>query len=118
VQLRVYTVPDEVFPRVFPVVAAAADEGDREAQALLEQAALELGDLLADLVGRLELKSERFLLVKSGGMVGRSAYFDRLLDEGLRSVAPQAEFGELRVPAAETAARLAVGLMMTAGGRR
>ena len=117
-QLRVYTVPDEVFPRVFPVVAAAADEGDREAQAQLEQSATELAGLLADLIGRLELKSERFLLLKTGGMVGRSAYFDRLLDEKLRDAAPQAEFGELQVPAAETAARLAVGLMMTAGGGR
>jgi N-acetylglucosamine kinase-like BadF-type ATPase len=114
VQLRVYTAPDEIFPRIFPVVAAAADEGDPEAQGLLEHAGSELASLVSDLAERLELKSERFLLVKSGGMVGRSAYFDRLLDEKLKAAVPDAEFGESLVLAAEAAARLALRMMMTA----
>ena len=116
--LRVYSVPDEVFPRVFPVVAAAADEGNAEAQSLLVHAATELAGLVGDLVERLELKSQRFLLVKSGGMVGRSEYFDRLLEEKLRAAAPQAEFGELVVTAAEAAARLALRTLMTTGEAR
>lgn len=109
--LRVYDAPDEVFPRIFPVVTAAADEGDAAARALLEEASGELAGLVADLVERLELKSEKFLLVKSGGMVRRSEYFDKLLDERLRLAAPQAEFGSLVVTAAEAAARLAVRLL-------
>ena len=111
-------MPDEVFPRVFPVVAAAADEGNAEAQSLLVHAATELAGLVADLVERLELRSQRFLLVKSGGMVGRSEYFDRLLEEKLKAAAPQAEFGELVVTAAEAAARLALRTLMTAGEAR
>jgi len=111
--MRVYSVPDDVFPRIFPVVATAADEGDAEAQALLEGAATELAGLVADLVERLELK-QRLLLVKSGGMVGRSEYFDRLLNERLKIAAPQAEFGELVMSAAEAAARLALRLMLAA----
>jgi N-acetylglucosamine kinase-like BadF-type ATPase len=113
VHLRVYTVPDEVFPRLFPVIAAAADDGDSEARTFLEHAARELAGLVGDLVERLELKEQKFLLVKSGGMVGRSEYFDRLLDQRLKAAAPHAEFGELAVSAAEAAARLAL-LMMAA----
>lgn len=116
--LRVYTMPDEVFPKIFPVVAAAADGGDREARTLLEYAAGELAGLVEDLVERLELRTQRFLLVKSGGMVGRSQYFDHLLDERLKAAAPYAEFGELVVSAAEAAARLALRMMMTASEGR
>ena len=114
-QLRVYRVPDEVFPRIFPVVAEAADEGDTEARVLLGHAADELAALVGDLVGRLELKTEKFLLVKSGGMVGRSRYLDDLLDTKLKATAPHAEFGELLMSAAEAAAGLALRLMKTAG---
>ena len=115
--LRVYSVPDDVFPRVFPVVANAADEGDPEAQALMDHAADDLSDLVVDLVERLELKGQRLLLVKSGGMSGRSEYFDRLLDEKLKRVVPQAEFGELVMSAAEAAARLALRMMLADEGK-
>ncbi|HXX13665.1 MAG TPA: BadF/BadG/BcrA/BcrD ATPase family protein [Candidatus Eremiobacteraceae bacterium] len=112
-QLRVYRVPDDVFPKIFPVVTAMADEGDSEARALLDGAVDELASLVADLVERLRLEDEKFLLVKSGGMVGRSAYFDKLLDDRLRSAAPQAEFGELVVTAAQAAARLALRRLLS-----
>ncbi|HVM75837.1 MAG TPA: BadF/BadG/BcrA/BcrD ATPase family protein [Candidatus Saccharimonadales bacterium] len=112
--LRVYSVPDDVFPRVFPIAAAAADEGDPEAQALLEHAATELTGLVADLVGRLELQGQKLLLVKSGGMAGRSEYFDHLLDEKLKTAAPKAEFGSLAMSNAEAAARLALRMISTA----
>ena len=109
--LRVYNSPDEVFPRIFPVVTAAADAGNSAARVLLQDAAVELSGLLADLVERLQLKGEKFLLVKNGGMVGHSAYFDKLLDDRLRLAAPQAEFGSMVMNAAEAAARLAVRLL-------
>jgi N-acetylglucosamine kinase-like BadF-type ATPase len=112
--LRVYRVPDEVFPRIFPVVAAAADEGDGEAQAHLDHAAMELVGLVGDLVERLDLKEHRFQLVTSGGMLGRSRYFDQLLDDRLKVAARQAEFGELVVSASEAAARLALRMMLAA----
>jgi N-acetylglucosamine kinase-like BadF-type ATPase len=110
--LRVYGSPDEVFPRIFPIVTAAADEGNSAARALLQVAATELAGLVADLVERLQLKSEKFLMVRSGGMVGRSAYFDKLLDGRLRLAAPHAEFGSLQLTAAEAAARLAVRMLL------
>jgi len=107
-QLRVYRMPDDVFPKIFPVVTAAADEGDSEAQVLLQHAAGELSGLVVDLMERLRLTEEKFLLVKSGGMVGRSPYFDKLLDQRLRMAAPKVEFGSLVVTAAQAAARLAL----------
>jgi N-acetylglucosamine kinase-like BadF-type ATPase len=109
-QLRVYRAPDEVFPRIFPVVAAAADEGDSMAQALLDEAACALAGLVADLVARLQIKSTKALLVKTGGMNGRSKYFDRRLDEQLRAAAPNAEIGQLAMTAAEAAAHMALKL--------
>jgi glucosamine kinase len=107
-QLRVYNMPDEVFPRIFPVVAETAEEGHESARGLLRDAAEALASLVADLVERLDLKSCNFLLVKSGGMIGRAPYFDRLMDERLRLAAPHAQFGELAMTAAEAAARLAL----------
>jgi len=113
-QLRVYGAPDEVFPRIFPVVAAAGEEGDEPARELLQAGAARLAWLVADLVERLQLKSRRFLLVKSGGMIGRSTYFDQAMDDRLRLAAPHAEFGELAMTPAEAAARMAVRMI---GGR-
>ena len=113
-QLRVYRVPDEVFPAIFPVVTAAADEGDPEARRLLQDAAEELAALVADLMERLKLNGEKFLLVKSGGMAGHSAFFDKLLDERLRMAAPNAVFGSLVMTAAQAAARLALRLILAA----
>jgi N-acetylglucosamine kinase-like BadF-type ATPase len=112
--LHVYSGPDEVFPRIFPVVIAAANEGEFSARALLQEAANELASLISDMVTRLGLKSEKFLLVKTGGMVGRSAYFDQQLDERLHAVAPHAEFGTLVISPAEAAARLAIRLLPAA----
>jgi N-acetylglucosamine kinase-like BadF-type ATPase len=109
--LRVYSVPDEVFPKIFPVVASAADEGDAGARGLLQEAAAELAGLVADLVECLDLKSQELLLVKSGGMVGRSAYFEQTLDDRLRLAAPHARFGGLAVSPAEAAAHLALRLL-------
>jgi N-acetylglucosamine kinase-like BadF-type ATPase len=93
------------------VVAAAADDGDASAREFLENAAQDLAGLVSDLMERLGLKSQEFLLVKTGGMIGRSAYFDQQIDERLRSAAPDAVFAALAVSPAEAAARLALRLL-------
>jgi N-acetylglucosamine kinase-like BadF-type ATPase len=116
--LRVYGHPDEVFPRIFPVVAAAADEGDACARELLRTAAADLAGLVKDLMVRLGLDSQKFLLVKTGGMTGRSACFDEQIDERLRAAAPGAVFGELAMSPAEAAARLALRLLPAVGKER
>ena len=94
-QTRVHAVPDEVFPRIFPAIGKAADAGDRGAQELLQLAAAELAWLVNDLVDRLGLGEQEFLLVQTGGMVQRSDYFDEQLQDRLQEAAPHAEFGAL-----------------------
>jgi hypothetical protein len=74
--------------------------------------------LVKDLMVRLGLDSQKFLLVKTGGMTGRSACFDEQIDERLRAAAPGAVFGELAMSPAEAAARLALRLLPAVGKER
>jgi glucosamine kinase len=110
-QTRVHALPDEVFPKIFPVVGTAADEGDSAAQELIQLAAAELTWLVNDLIDRLDLRDRNFLLVMTGGMVQRSRYFDEQLNQRLREAAPLAEFGALATTAAEAAALIALRLL-------
>lgn len=108
---RAHAVPDEMFPKLFAVVADSAEAGDPTAQELVRQAVMDLAGLVGDLVGRLDLKDRGFQLLKSGGMFGKLRYFDAELDRKLRQVAPGAEFGCLAMTPAEAAARMAVRLL-------
>ncbi|HET7108560.1 MAG TPA: BadF/BadG/BcrA/BcrD ATPase family protein [Candidatus Acidoferrum sp.] len=110
-QSRVYAAPDEVFPRLFPMVIQAAETGDAKARALLEDCAAALAELVNDLMERLQLQSQKFLLAKTGGMLGRSAWFDGRLEYFLRKAAPGAEFSALQFSPAEAAAHLAIQLL-------
>jgi N-acetylglucosamine kinase-like BadF-type ATPase len=112
-QARAAAAPDDVFPRVFPIVAAAAETGDIAARQILKIAAAELGSLVHDLVDRLQLGDQKFLLIKTGGMLCRSAYFDQLIDQRLREAAPNARFGALAITPGEAAARIALRLLST-----
>ena len=114
VQQRVSAGAGEIFPRVFPVVAAAADAGDKTARRLLTDAARDLAALVKIVVERLDLAKVDFLLAKTGGTLGRSAFFDAQLDELLLAVAPKARIGILPMPPAEAAAHLALRLIGTA----
>jgi N-acetylglucosamine kinase-like BadF-type ATPase len=110
-QSRVYAAPDEVFPRLFPIVLQAAEAGDATPQTLLDDCAAALAEIVADLSERLHLQSQNFRLAKTGGMLGRSAYFDERLDLYLRKAAPHAEFSALHLSPAEAAAHLALQLL-------
>lgn len=110
-QARINAAPDEVFPPLFPVVLQAAESGDVAARTLLDNCAAALAGQVRDLAERLQLQSREFLLAKTGGMLGRSAYFDNRLDCFLRKAAPLGHFGELQINPAEAAARLALRLL-------
>ncbi len=110
-QSRINAGPDDVLPRLFPMVLLAAEMGDPSARALLEECAVALSELVKDLAERLKLQSGRFLLAKTGGMTGRSRYFDERLEFHLRKAAPLAQFGELKQSPAEAAAHLALRLI-------
>ena len=52
---RIQSAPDEVFPRLFSVVAALADNGDQCAQAILRTSAFKLASIAATLAERLRV---------------------------------------------------------------
>ena len=108
VQQRIAADRDAVYPRVFPVVAAAADAGDESARTLLTDAADKLAALAGRLSQQLGLGGAPFDLAKTGGMIGRSAHFDQVLAASLEKAAPGARAATLLFPPAEAAARLAL----------
>ena len=106
-QERAYQQPDGVFPLVFPVVAALADAGDAVAREILLQAAGELSSLVNAVAEHSGQGRQKTMIVKMGGMVGRSAFFDGQLDAALKRILPEAEISQLRISPAEAAARAA-----------
>lgn len=109
VQHRAQTMPDEIYPPIFPVVAAAADAGDAAARGFLRAAANELASLVVEVADRLELRGKEFVLVKMGGTIGRSRFFDAEIDGALKQVVSTARMGKLRISPAEAAALAARG---------
>ena len=101
---------DAIYPRLFPVIANAADEGNELARRVLRDAAVNLAGLVSGVHQELKLGTAEFFLGKTGGMVERSRYFDEALDAELQQVAPQAKVQILRTPLAEVAARRALSL--------
>ncbi len=101
---------DEVYPRVFPLIAIAADEANKLARKLLLDAAENLAGFVAGVQDELGLGGKEFALGKTGGMIGRSNYFDETLDAELRRVAPRAKLEILRTPLVEVAAQRALSL--------
>jgi N-acetylglucosamine kinase-like BadF-type ATPase len=108
---RVAGNPDEVLPRIFPVVVEAADAGDNAAREILSHAALGLASLATAVIRRLGLTDEEFVLAKTGGVFGRSRLLDATLGSALSRAAPRANIGPLGVSPAVGAARLAERLM-------
>lgn len=123
VKARAQAASDEVFPRLFSVVAALADSYETSvgpaakssAQGILRAAAFDLAMLAENLAERLKLRDMKFFLAKTGGMMGRCKFLDAQLDERLRYLFPMAELGELRMSPAEAAARLALRLLASGG---
>jgi N-acetylglucosamine kinase-like BadF-type ATPase len=126
VKARAQAASDEVFPRLFSVVAMVADwletpsetsaetAARNSAQGILRAAAFDLSSLSENVAERLHLRGTRFVVAKTGGMIGRSKYLESQIDERLRDAFPQAEIGGLRVSPAEAAAQRA--LQMLSGG--
>jgi N-acetylglucosamine kinase-like BadF-type ATPase len=107
---RIMKNPDDVFPKVFPVVAEAANADDSTAKEILFTAAIGLGNIAMVVVRRLGLKEQEFPLVKCGGVFGRSTMLDALLDSVLVSGALKAKISRLEVSPALGAARMAARL--------
>src|SRR5438034_7763947 len=64
--------PTVIFPKVFPIVAKAAESGDFSARAILSMAAANLIEQVREVVGHLELRNTNFFLAKTGGVDRKS----------------------------------------------
>ncbi len=108
--------PDTVYPRVFPVVAAAADAGNALAQKLLQSAAEKLAAIAGRLADSLNLLHTKVPLSKTGGTIGRSHFFDNAIDQELRRKFPNVNISKLSVEPAEVAAWTALQLFQSREG--
>jgi N-acetylglucosamine kinase-like BadF-type ATPase len=107
---RIMKNPDDVFPKLFPVVAAAANSEDSAAKEILFTSAIGLSNLAMIVIRRLGMKGEEFPLVKCGGVFGHSPLLDTLLDSVLASGALRAKISRLEISPAIGAARMAARL--------
>ena len=101
----------DLYPRLFPVVANAADVGDEMAQELLRNAANDLAALVKQLVDELHWSEVPFPLTKTGGTIGRCAFFDVELEKRMRQAAPRATIGLPTISPAQAAALMALELL-------
>jgi N-acetylglucosamine kinase-like BadF-type ATPase len=99
--------PGAAFPRIFPVVASAAESGDIAAQTLLTSAAQDLRDQARQVIERLKLRESDFFLAKTGGVFDGSAFLNAQFDNLIREIASKARIGPLPRSVAEAAAELA-----------
>ena len=108
--------PDQVFPRIFPLVLEAAEANDAPARDILLHAALSLSRIAGSVVRGLGLSGEEFVLAKCGGVFGHSEIFESALDTLLASIAPRAQISLLLEPPALGAARTAIRLFPVPSG--
>jgi N-acetylglucosamine kinase len=108
--LRIAKKPDGVFPKLFPVVATAANSEDSAAKEIMFASAIGLSNLAMIVIRRLGMKGDVFPLVKCGGVFGHCRMLDSLLDSVLASGALRAKISRLEIFPALGAARLAARL--------
>lgn len=99
--------PSVIFPKIFPIVAKAAESDDPSARALLTFAAKDLQDQVLEVLKQLHLQNARFFLAKAGGVFDGSPFLNAEFDGLIREIAPHARIGPLPRPVAESAAQLA-----------
>jgi N-acetylglucosamine kinase-like BadF-type ATPase len=114
---RIAQNPDDVFPRIFPLVVEAADAEDDAAREILFTAALALGRLASSVIRRLGLADKKFVLAKAGGVFGHSALLESGVDALLAGAARRAQIQSLGVVPAVAAAQLARRVFAAAPGK-
>jgi N-acetylglucosamine kinase-like BadF-type ATPase len=102
--------PDDVFPRIFPLVGELGDQGDAVSRELLTNAARSLGELVKSVVDELKMQDRAIPIAKAGGTTGRSKFFDAAIAAELQKAAPKATIISLPMKPAEAAAHMAIKL--------
>ena len=103
--------PTVIFPKLFPIVAKAAESGDPAARGILASAAKDLLEQVREVVQQLELQNTSFFLAKTGGVFDGSAFVNEQFDALIRQMVPEVRIGSLPRPVAESAAQLARGAL-------
>lgn len=103
--------PTITFPRLFPIVAKAAESGDPSARALLICAAKDLQEQVKEVLQQLDLQNASFFLAKTGGVFDGSSLLNTEFDRMVREIAPSARIGPLPRPVAEYVAEFARGVL-------
>jgi N-acetylglucosamine kinase-like BadF-type ATPase len=111
--VRIMKNPDDVFPKLFPVVAAAANAEDSAAKEIMFASAIGLSNLATVVIRRLGMKGDEFPLVKCGGVFGHCQMLDSLTDSVLASGALRAKISRLEIFPALGAARMAARLIQS-----
>ena len=104
---RIAAGPDEIFPRVFPLVAEAAESGDTPAREILFGAALSLSHLVLSVARRLEVAQQDFIVAEAGGVFGLSPLLDQAFEALVHSAARGARIRPVEMSPARAAARRA-----------
>jgi len=99
--------PTVIFPKVFPVVAKAAESGEPSARAILSMAAKNLIEQVREVVDHLHLRNTNFFLAKTGGVFDGSAFLNEQFDLLLEKMVHNARPGPLPRPVVESTAQLA-----------
>ena len=103
--------PTVIFPKVFPIVAKAAESRDLSARALLSMAAANLVEQVREVVDHLQLRDTGFFLAKTGGVFDGSPFLSEQFDLLVGQMVHNARPGPLPRPVAESAAMLARGAL-------
>ena len=103
--------PTVIFPKVFPIVAKAAESRDLSARELLSMAAASLVEQVREVVDHLQLQDTGFLLAKTGGVFDGSPFLSEQFDRMVGQVVLNARPGPLPRPVVESAAMLARGAL-------
>jgi N-acetylglucosamine kinase-like BadF-type ATPase len=97
---------DDVFPKIFPVVAQQADREDAVSQKILAEAAVALAGLAVAVAKDLGCQEREFLIAKAGGVYGRSKFFDAALEGEVTKRLSLARLVGLKMSPAEAAVRM------------
>ncbi len=113
---RISEAPDQIFPRIFPIVLEAAEANDPPARDILLRAAFRLSRLAGSVIQRLDMTADEFVLAKCGGVFGHNDELDAAADALLGSLAPRAKIILLSEQPALGAARMGIRLFGGPGG--
>lgn len=106
---------DDVFPKTFPLVAELADAGDEVSRDILRDAAASLASLAVAVANDLRWRDRPVQIAKSGGLYGRSKFFDAAIEDEIGKLLPNAKLIVPQSSPVEAAVAVAIRLSRAKG---